>query len=119
MKALFFFLLVTLTTTSCIYETNGVGQPPASPSRVTALLNAERNFILVSWADNSDNEDGFMVFRKSNAGWKELGTINNATMFIDDVGDIKETTEKVSYVVNSYNAYGKSEGVISNEVSLR
>lgn len=121
MKSLFFFLLA-LIIAGCIYEPDEKGQPSPAPIRVAALLNSERNFIWINWAAGNPNDaDGFIISRSNNGEWRKISIIRNphAANFIDNVGEIDETNRKVSYMVSSYNTWGESEGIISNEISLR
>lgn len=82
--------------------------PPAAPSHLIAR-SLKFNFeILLRWRDNSNNESGFMIERKSNyyPWWQEWsGTCPNETTCYD--GDIG-CDEIYYYRMRAYNPYGYS-----------
>jgi hypothetical protein len=71
------------------------------------------NAVSLEWDDNSDNEAGFVVERKTIGGnWAELGTVEaNITTFTDN--DVLPKTVYI-YRVYAYNNDGNS--TYSNEV---
>lgn len=89
--------------------------PPAAPSGLTATASGSGT-INVSWVDNSNNETGFKLERKTGSGgtWSEInGSIAaNATTF-SNTGLTASTT--YFYRVRSFNAAGNSS--YSNEAS--
>jgi hypothetical protein len=89
--------------------------PPAAPSGLTATTSGSGT-INLSWADNSNNETGFKLERKTGSGgtWAEInGSIAaNATTF-SNTGLTASTT--YYYRVRSFNAAGNSS--YSNEAS--
>jgi fibronectin type 3 domain-containing protein len=80
---------------------------PLSPSNVTAsAISSSR--IDVSWTDNSNNEDGFKIDRKtgSTGSYAQLGTVGANVKTYQDTG-LAPTTEYF-YRVTAYNAAGTS-----------
>lgn len=82
--------------------------PPAVPGKPTIVkLTGEQ--VQVSWADNSNNEDGFRIRREKKQGSSWTGTVTiadvgaNVTSVVDAPG-----TGTFRYSVQSYNAVGNS-----------
>jgi len=88
---------------------------PVAPSGLQAVaLSATR--VALTWVDNSYNEDGFKIERKTGAGgtWGQVGTVGEGiTTFTD--GGLSELTT-YNYRVKAYNNAGDSD--YSNEVSV-
>lgn len=86
-----------------------VGNPfPAAPSNLIAAT-VDTSSINLTWTDNSDNEDGFSVYRSIvlNSGWAFIADLSqNTTSYVDN--DLIDGT-KYFYKVNAYNAAGSSE----------
>jgi PKD repeat protein/subtilisin family serine protease len=86
-------------------------KPPAAPSGLTATA-VSTSRIDLRWQDNSDNEDGFEIFRKiqgqSYSSLKKVGA--NVTSY-SDTGLSPGTT--YCYQVRAYNSAGTSD--FSNE----
>ncbi|MCB9802463.1 IPT/TIG domain-containing protein [Candidatus Nomurabacteria bacterium] len=80
---------------------------PASPSNLELTSNDGQG-VRISWLDNSTNEDGFKVYRKSSSvDWREIAaTEANQNSFID-TSIIAE--EVYNYKVLAYNDGGQSE----------
>ncbi len=91
------------------------GAIPMSPSSLNATL-ASSTKINLSWTDNSTDEEGFMIERKSGSGsYGSIGsTSSNLTTFID--GNIS-TNSTYTYRVYSYNSAGNSY-TYTNEVTI-
>ena len=74
---------------------------------LAALLTASPAFALearLSWTDNSDNEDGFIVEKRGAAGFAELArTAANVALYAD-----QEAASGDCYRVRAYNAAGVS-----------
>ena len=57
--------------------------PPAAPSNCTSTFHRDRrmgDYTIVSWSDNSSNEDGFIleVWRRQSGVWSLAGSVNLA-----------------------------------------
>lgn len=88
-------------------------QPPADPSDLTASL--ADSGVEVSWADNSDNEDEFVLERSTNSeGFVELTRLSqDTTTYLDDTVVALNT---YTYRVKAGNTSGESG--YSNEESV-
>jgi titin len=90
------------------------GTVPASPTNLTAVASATS--VAVSWSDNSNNETGFKLERKTGSGgtWALYSTLGaNATSFSNTSVTVGTT---YYYRVYAYNATGPS-AYFSNEAS--
>jgi hypothetical protein len=71
--------------------THAVGiQAPAAPGDFSSVTQPDGSKIL-SWTDNSDNEDVFVITLKDSSGqWVELGTVpaNQTTATINSDGTL-------------------------------
>jgi len=85
--------------------------PPAAPSNLT--LKGKRGGVEISWTDNSDDEDGFRIYRGLSAGSLSLvyTTAPNTTAYVDN-GLANKTT--YYYKVCSFNANGESCTAVSS-----
>jgi len=63
--------------------------------------------LRLEWQDNSDNEDGFEIWRQKNGGeWLLIGATNaNDAAFVDGVIPVGAT---LSYKVRAWNQFGES-----------
>ena len=63
--------------------------------------------LRLEWQDNSDNEDGFEIWRQQNDGeWLLIGATNaNDAAFVDGVIPVGAT---LSYKVRAWNQFGES-----------
>jgi hypothetical protein len=121
MKRFFnFFLLIVsilaLSIQACKKNTNGtVSAVPLSPTNLTGQITSQGTAGL-SWTDNSTNESGFKIERKSGgASYQVIGTTNaDVTTFIDATLQPNNT---YTYRVYSLNSVGPSI-TYSNEVTL-
>ena len=79
----------------------------------TTLLGAD---LVLTWQDNSDNEDGFEIWRQQNGGeWLLIAATNaDDDTFTDGVIPIGTT---LSYRVRAWNQFGESGW--TNLVSIR
>jgi subtilisin family serine protease len=86
--------------------------PPAAPSNLTARVRGKA--VDLSWNDNSNNETGFAIERKTGTGsFVQIATVDaNVTSFTDS-GLAKNT---YAYRVRAYNSQGNS--AYSNEVTV-
>ena len=91
--------------------------PPAAPSNLTAtVFKTEAGNVQLSWTDNANNEDGFIIERSIDAGnnFTSIDSVAADIVVFDDLS----TTPATDYVykVVAYNAYGNSGA--SNQVSI-
>jgi hypothetical protein len=95
----------TATTPGCTPE------PPAAPGNLK--LKGKRGSVEISWTDNSNNEDGFRIYRGLSAGSLSLvhTTAPNTTEYVD-TGLANKTT--YYYKVCSFNAVGESCTAVSS-----
>jgi hypothetical protein len=86
---------------------------PAAPSKLTAAA-ASTSRIDLSWRDNSGNESGFRIERKTGSGgWSQIATVDaNVTDYADSG---LSTLTTYTYRIRAYNAAGAS--AYSNEMS--
>src|SRR5205814_1170047 len=79
---------------------------PAAPTSLSATA-ASQSALDLSWTDNSNGEDGYLVQVSDSGGWREIGkTGANATMFTLD-----SLAPSTSYTVRvlACNASGNSQ----------
>jgi len=81
---------------------DGGPTPPAAPSNLSASTTGQTS-IHLSWSDNSNNEDGFKIFRNSS----QIATVGAGSTSYDDNGLSCGTT--YSYYVKAYNSAGDSD----------
>jgi titin len=91
------------------------GTAPSKPSNLTGIANSTSE-ISLTWTDNSGNEDGFKLERKTEGGsYTEIKTLSSdATSFTDSSVSPNKT---YTYRVRSFNSIGYSD--YSNEVSVK
>lgn len=90
---------------------------PATPSALAAVNGHGKGSVLLSWADNSDNETNFLVERSTTmaGGYIQIATLSaNARAFTDNTVFRKTT---YFYRVRAANVGGKSS--YSNVASLK
>jgi hypothetical protein len=93
------------TTPTCPAE------PPAAPSNLK--LKGKRGLVEISWNDNSDNENGFRIYRGlTSSSLSLVDTVPANTTEYDDTGLATKTT--YYYKVCSYNANGESCTAVSS-----
>jgi hypothetical protein len=87
--------------------------PPAKPTQLQATRSGFA--IRLSWKDNSDNETGFVVFRRElgNNKWVEIGSVSSNMTVFDDTVTHKN---RYWYRVKAENSFGSSDG--SNVVKV-
>jgi PKD repeat protein len=87
---------------------------PDAPSNLTVVAISGTE-VKLSWKDNSNNEDGFKIQRRTDAGiYSDIATSPANTTSFNDTGLSPNTT--YWYRVYAYNSYGNSS--YSNEVSI-
>jgi subtilisin family serine protease len=87
--------------------------PPDAPSHLVAEARSETR-IRLDWRDNSDDEEGFKIERKTEGGsFIQIDTVDaNATSYVDRG---LSATETYTYRVRAYNEVGDSS--YSNEAT--
>lgn len=120
MKKTLLLLFVTIVLTACSTSTDSNGTKtttvvPLPPSNLTgqAISTTEIN---LSWTDNSTNELGFKIERKTGTGtYSFINTTNSNIVTINDTNLIPSTT--YTYRVYAYNNTGNSS-TFSNEIAI-
>jgi uncharacterized protein (TIGR02145 family) len=114
----FFFLLATITTLfySCSTDnTNTTTVVPIAPNGLTATV-VSTTQVNLSWTDNSTNESGYKIQRKSAGGnFTDVGSTGADIATFSDQGLTPNTS--YTYRVYSYNSAGNSLQY-SNEVTI-
>jgi len=90
-----------------IADAGGPPKPPNAPSDLVATAVSETQIDL-TWNDNANNEDGFLIQRKIGAGgtFVDLDTVGaNVESYPDTSCDASTT---YCYQVRAYNSYGDS-----------
>lgn len=91
------------------------GTKPNAPSNLIGLA-ASKSEISLSWKDNSDNEDGFILERKEEGGIYKV--IANLPKDTDKYLDKNLLPDKTYYYrIKSYNSLGESD--YSNEIKVK
>lgn len=110
---LILFALFYGCTTSSSDTTTAV--IPLAPSSLNGVV-ASTTQINLSWTDNSTNETGFKIERKTGtASYAVVGTVNTDVLTYNDLGLTPNTS--YTYRVCSYNSVGIS-ATYSNELTL-
>ncbi|MEQ8471964.1 MAG: fibronectin type III domain-containing protein [Marinoscillum sp.] len=86
---------------------SGGGSAPAAPSSLSATATSSSQ-INLSWADNSSNETGFRIERKTGSGgtYSEIATVGSNITAYNSTGLSASTT--YYYRVRAYNGTGNS-----------
>jgi subtilisin family serine protease len=101
----------TATVTITVAAPPPPPQPPAAPSNLTAKVTGKS--IGLSWNDNSDNETGFAIERKTGSGaFTQIATVGANVKTYTDSGLARNT---YTYRVRAFNNAGNS--AYSNEAS--
>ena len=120
MKKLITLILGIALIYSCSTSEDGNGNStttvvPLAPSNLTGTV-ASTTQINLSWTDNSTNETGFKIERKTGTGaYSVIGTTAADITIFNDIGLIPSTT--YTYRVYSNNSVGNSL-TYSNELTL-
>jgi hypothetical protein len=80
-------------------------KPPEAPSNLSGQALSSSSLLLF-WADNSDNETDFVIYRKSDAGWSSAGTANANRISFTDTMLADSTT--YAYRLTARNDAGES-----------
>jgi FtsP/CotA-like multicopper oxidase with cupredoxin domain len=90
--------------------------PPNAPSNLTARLSLNRARVILNWVDNSNNENGFYVQRRTTGGtYATIATVGAGVRTYDDAGVVGGTT--YFYQVIAFRTNGGLSAP-SNEVSI-
>ena len=120
MKKIAILLLGLVLIYSCSTSTDDNGNSnttvvPLPPTGLTGSV-ASTTQINLSWTDNSTNETGFKIERRTGTSiYAVVGTVNSDVLTFSDTGLTPSTT--YTYRVFAYNAVGNSL-TYSNEVTL-
>lgn len=114
MKKNLFYILIILIIGSCKKESKNIAmQLPTSPTGLTAI-SIDTTRVVLRWTDNSNNEAGFIIQRKSPGGnFEDIGSVgSNVSEFINE-----GLSSGATYIfrVLSYNSTGNSTAY-SNEL---
>ncbi|HEY2964421.1 MAG TPA: hypothetical protein VGJ37_18525 [Pyrinomonadaceae bacterium] len=90
---------------------------PAAPSALTAANGQSKGSVILNWADNSDNEDNFLIERSTTVagGYIQIATVAANVRSYTDNTVFRKTT--YFYRVRAANSGGKSS--YSNVVSVK
>ncbi|WP_395804394.1 fibronectin type III domain-containing protein [Daejeonella sp.] len=116
MKNLYFILLLLVVNGCKKSEDGKVEVVPLAPTELKATV-ISKDQVDLTWKDNSSNETGFKIERKTDSGnFTEIGsTAADLTTFSDKTVSLNTN---YTYRVHSFNQVGKSVNY-SNEVSLK
>ena len=93
--------------------TNGSGSTPSAPSNLSVSTQSATS-IRITWTDNSNNETGFKIERKTSGGnYSQIATVNANITSYTNTGLSSNT--RYYYRVRAYNSAGDS--LYSNEYS--
>ena len=110
-------LFLTVAVTSCAGGSNGNGNladddgatfRPEAPGDLTAT--GQEEDIRLSWADNSNNEDGFYVYRRPGGSSEAFELVAELESDVTEYIDSELGAEKdYEYEVTAFNSAGESE----------
>jgi len=104
---------LSVTNGSISAGNGGGGTSPNAPGGLNAS-DVSSSQINLSWSDNSNDEDGFKIERKSgNGSFSQITTVGNDVTSYNDSGLTASTT--YTYRVRAYNSSGNSN--YSNEAA--
>lgn len=116
-KIILLINLIAVFTTGCKKSSDGTVEViPLAPSELKATI-ISKDQIDLTWKDNSTNENGYKIERKTDSGvFTEIGsTANDITTFMDKTVSLNTN---YTYRVYSFNKIGKSIQY-SNEVNIK
>jgi uncharacterized protein (TIGR02145 family) len=117
-KILSFIALIIICSCSTSSDGNGNSTTtvvPLAPTGLTGTV-ASATQINLSWTDNSTNETGFKIERRTgSANYAVVGTVNQDVLAFSDTGLTPSTT--YIYRVYAFNSVGNSL-TYSNEVTI-
>ncbi len=103
----------------CQRTDGAAGTAPTAPSNLAAV-GISAGQIRLTWTDNSDGEDGFVLYRKQQGSGADFSIVSppaiaNATSYVDSGGDtpagILQSGTMYCYRVAAYNVHGLSLAV--------
>jgi uncharacterized protein (TIGR02145 family) len=115
-----FFIIVLINASGCSTSTDDNGNStttvvPVPPSNLTGVVFSTSQ-INLSWTDNSTNETGFKVDRKTGTGnYAVVGSVGADITAFNDVGLTPNTA--YTYRVYAFNVAGNSP-TYSNEITI-
>ncbi|MGL2963690.1 LamG-like jellyroll fold domain-containing protein [Flavobacterium sp. RSB2_4_14] len=109
-------LSIFLVLTSCSSDENGnVTVVPISPTLLNGVL-VSNNQVNLTWTDNSTNEEGFKIERKTSSGnFSQIASVNSDITTFSDFN--LSTDTDYTYRVYAFNAVGNSL-TYSNEFTI-
>jgi uncharacterized protein (TIGR02145 family) len=116
----FFIAILVVLFFGCSTSSDGNGNStttvvPLAPSNLQGVASSTSQ-INLSWTDNSTNETGFKIERRTgSANYAVVGTVNADVLLFSDTGLTPNTT--YIYRVYAFNSVGKSI-TYSNEVTI-
>jgi uncharacterized protein (TIGR02145 family) len=119
MKKIFTLILGITLAYSCSTSSDENGNSnttvvPLPPTNLTGSI--ANNQIILTWLDNSTNETGFKIERKTGSGaWSEIGSVNTNIYTYSDATVNSATT--YTYRVYAFNSTGNSLNY-SNEITI-
>lgn len=115
-RKIFRTVLATTIFVSFIFIGCGGVNTPTAPSAFQATAISRTQIIELSWKDNSGNEDGFKIERKTGeeGTYVQIGIVGAGVVSYSDIGANCSTT--YLYRILAYNVAGTSD--YSNEASI-
>jgi len=100
---------------SCTWRGNINYTPyqPCRPTGLTATANSSTK-VTLGWNDNSTNEDGFLIERKSNGAFQQIASVNHDVVTYPDTTVVASTD--YTYQVRAY--AGTKFSAYSNQVTV-
>ena len=116
-----FFLGFLILLTGCAKSNSDLTTPltpvvtiPNAPTNLKGVVNKSTQIDL-TWTDNSDNEEGFKIERKSGTdAYKLIATLNSNVMTYSD----KSIVDPTNYMYRIFSYHQKWNSTHSNEINL-
>ncbi len=90
---------------------------PQAPTNLEANTTSYSS-IKLGWTDNSDNEDGFYIYRKKGSGsFLKITTLPSNTTTYEDTGLQANTT--YTYIVSAFNVVGENNSSQDNNTTFK
>lgn len=115
------FLGFLILLTGCAKSNSDLTTPltplvtiPNAPTNLKGVVNKSTQIDL-TWTDNSDNEEGFKIERKSGTdAYKLIATLNSNVMTYSD----KSIVDPTNYMYRIFSYHQKGNSTHSNEINL-